>query len=187
MTRILALCLGVVLGMAGCVSMLPTNTVEQRVEGYSVLVELGLGSHCTGTKIARHTLLIAAHCVNDYPGMVIVDGMPANVVRTHMDGGDQARIELDLTFDSFATVGKPPAIGDRIFIIGNPGELREILRRGYVAGSHREWLVADLNDWYGDSGSAVFNERGEVVGTIYGAYTENIFKIGLIQPVIAWQ
>lgn len=184
MTRILALCLGIVLGMAGCVSMFPTDTVERRTHGHSVLVEFIGDGHCTGTKLGRHTLLIAAHCVNTYPGAVLVDGVPTNISRTHLDGGDQARIEVEITFDSWAVIGKPAGMGDRIFFFGNPAILRDVLRRGYIAGERDGLLIADITVGHGDSGSAVFNDRGEVIGVVSGYYQDRAFTIAGIQPIV---
>lgn len=185
MTRILALCLGIVLGMAGCMSMLPTTTVEQRVHDHTVLLEFADG-HCSGTVVAKNVILTAAHCVSGYPWMVVIDGTPANIERTHLDGGDQARIEVDISFAAWAEVGPPVKRGDRVFLYGNPGELRDVLRRGYVAGEGNGLLLTDINIGHGDSGAGVFNDRGQVVGVVSGYYLHRVFIIGGIQPVIPW-
>lgn len=187
MTRILALCLGIVLGMAGCVSMLPKPLPESAYYDLSVLVEFMGDGHCTGTKAGPHLVLIASHCVRHYPGAVLIDGEPANIVSTHLGEGDQAAIEVDITFDRWAEIGPTPQVGDELFFVGNPGEGRRLLRRGYVSGFQLGWIVVDINVGKGDSGSAVFNDRGQIVGVVSGFYQYEMFVIALIQPVVAWQ
>jgi hypothetical protein len=186
MRHALALALGILLGVAGCVSMIPKLTPEASVHGHSVLVEFVGDGHCSGTAIGPHTILTAAHCVSDYPGAVIVNGVPANVERTHLDGGDQARIEVDITFDTWAEVGPAAKQGDRVFLYGNPGILRDVLRRGYIAGAAEGLLLTDINIGHGDSGAGVFNDKGQVIGVVSGYYLDRVFVVGGVQAVIAW-
>ena len=187
MTRLLALCLGIVLGMAGCVSMVPKLTPEASAHSHAVLVEFVGEGHCSGTVIGPNTILTAGHCVRDYPGAVIVNGVPANVERTHLDGGDQARIEVDITFDRWAEIGPAAKQGDRVFLFGNPGILRDVLRRGYIAGGKDELLLTDINIGHGDSWAGVFNDKGQIIGVVSGYYLDRVFVMGGVQPVIAWQ
>ena len=181
--RLLAFLL--MLTLTGTASAL-TRT-EANVRAYSVYVEFMDGGHCTATKIGKRTLLIAAHCVTEEPGAVIVDGTPVNVTKIHLDGGDQARIEVRAEFKRYAVMGDLPKQGDTVFMFGNPGMLRGILRRGYVSGEGGGLIVTDINIGKGDSGSAVFNERGQVVGIVSGYYVHDAFVIAGIQPVIRVQ
>lgn len=59
-----------------------------------------------------------------------------------------------------------------MFIIGNPGELADQYRAGHVSGYAGKntagcpWTLYDLNGFFGDSGSGVFDADGRLVGVI---------------------
>jgi hypothetical protein len=180
--RILAFCLGLTLAAAGCVSS--PQTVEARVKPHTALVELMSGGHCSGTRAGPHLVLIATHCVDDNPGAVIVDGVPTNVTARGFAGEDWAWIAVDLTFESWAPLGPLPKVGDEVFFFGNVSILRGALRRGYVSAIQDGWLVVDINAGKGDSGAAVFNAKGQIIGVISGGHAYDRFTITLVQPVV---
>jgi S1-C subfamily serine protease len=62
--------------------------------------------------------------------------------------------------------------GDDIFLMGNPDDDSYILRKGYYAGIRHnpfgmgsiDEALFDFNGFFGDSGSGLFNTKGELVG-----------------------
>jgi len=92
---------------------------------------------------------------------------------------------VDTTFTSWAKLGESPKPGDFIFLWGQPAFLNFLYREGHVAGyDEKEGVVTtiyDLNGFYGDSGSGIFNLSGQVVGvTSYAVvinYNDTQFKL----------
>jgi S1-C subfamily serine protease len=79
-------------------------------------------------------------------------------------------VRVNLSFPSWVSRGDVPARGDQVFVLGNPGRLRDIYRNGYVSGYCKldgmDVTLYDLNGYFGDSGSGIFNDRGELVGVV---------------------
>lgn len=158
--------------------------VEANVHAFTLLVEFFDGGHCSATKIGRSEILIAAHCVEGDPQALIIKQSPVEVVSIVRGPGDQARVTIRAQFKRWASIGDRPTQGDPIFIFGNPGDERDLLRRGYIAGERMGFLLADLPIWKGDSGSAVFNEHGQVVGiVVMVTAVYPTLHLAVIQPV----
>ena len=142
------------------------------------------GRHnCSGTAIAPHAILTASHCeqptdtlaVDGPKGVMMIQGV-------ERDGYDHTIYEVSGTFKNFSEFSDTPLrVGDNVFIFGNPGQESDVLRKGYVArepekatsllaeimsGGVDRPYVFDLNGFFGDSGSAVFNEDGKIAGII---------------------
>jgi hypothetical protein len=146
-----------------------THKIEQ-------LTMFGL-SHCSATAIGPHTLLTASHCevATDDIG---IDGKDvAKITRIVRDNFDHSILYLkDVTFKVWAEFDKEGQIGDDVFIFGNPGHFDDLLRKGYIAGHapfHIEEVnldipitLLDLNGFFGDSGSGVFNTNGKLIGVV---------------------
>ena len=73
-------------------------------------------------------------------------------------------------------------IGDDCFVIGNPAGLETSVTKGIISGLNREIALSDrfltsiqtdaaVNG--GNSGGALFNAYGEVIGVVYGKYVAN--------------
>lgn len=151
-------------------------------------------SSCGATAISKHALLTARHCLDDMRGLAI-DGSPTKVLLETDDDGDHSLIVVDGTFThyiSFTIIN--PHLGEPVYIFGNPGKFRDLLRKGYVAGTippdkNRDFssTVYDFNGFFGDSGSAIFNEKGQIVGVvsyIIGRSNENVqWKIMASNPI----
>ena len=65
-----------------------------------------------------------------------------------------------------------------MYILGNPGDLRDMFRHGLVAG-HKVFpdigfdaTLYDLNGYFGDSGSGIFNDQGQLVGVVSILYQQ---------------
>jgi hypothetical protein len=136
---------------------------------------------CSATAIAPHSLLTASHC--EMPTSAIeVDGSIMEVQGVIRDGYDHTIYEVSGTFKNYAEFSSARiTVGDDVFLFGNPGELNDVLRKGYVAkapidnitllqrlliGPALDQVTYDFNGFFGDSGAAIFNLNGEITGIV---------------------
>jgi len=92
---------------------------------------------------------------------------------------------VDATFTAWAHMGSEAKPGDVVFLWGQPAFMNFLYREGHVAGyDEKEGKVTtiyDVNGYYGDSGSGIFNVAGEVVAvTSYAIvinYNDTQFKL----------
>lgn len=189
MKHALALCLGILLAVAGCTA--PRERTEHRVHSAAVVLGLVRDSKCSGTMISpppplkvSRLLLTAWHCV-DGGGLLTVNNIPVNVVKIERDEFDAVWLTLDTDFPNHAPQAKAPLVqGDEVFIYGNPNADFDLLRRGYVTGISRMGSVLlDMRNSHGDSGSGVFNKRGEVAGVISSGYPFSAMTLTAIWPL----
>jgi V8-like Glu-specific endopeptidase len=130
---------------------------------------------CSATAIGPNAFLSATHCFKDYSSLQ-VNGKVVKVLKEVDDGNDHTIMYVDTTFVEWAHVGDPSKMqqGDKVFIVGNPGYLEDMFRKGVLSGYTTDQFggvgqtltAYDLNSWPGDSGSAIFNEYGEIVGVL---------------------
>ena len=132
---------------------------------------------CSATAIARHALLTASHCESP-SDKIEIDGDDAAIIGIIRDDNDHSIILTDRLFTDAAEVKEAlPEVGDDVFIIGNPATMNDVLRKGYVAKVQQPQglaalfgaptlIVYDMNAFEGDSGSGIFNEKGEVTGVV---------------------
>lgn len=122
---------------------------------------------CSGTFVGVKTILTATHCLNPGDKSFKFDGEIAGIVKRFDDGNDHTLLLTDMTATYFAVFGSPPKQGDDIFYWGNPRSLPgDILRRGYIAGYDRDATVYDVHGLFGDSGAAIFDKNGKIIGVI---------------------
>lgn len=114
---------------------------------------------CSGTAIAPHAILTATHC---FTGKL--SGL--TVVRRMDDGDDHTLLVVTQTFRARAEIAPIPERGATVHIFGNPGELRGLYASGTVAGSYQADTLLELPIFYGDSGAAVLDAQGRIVGVI---------------------
>jgi S1-C subfamily serine protease len=172
--RLIAILAAVVL--AGCANV----GVVVRAHQSTVLLTMEDGT-CSGTVIAPHTVLTAEHCLTGTHTLAI-DSKPVEVVKVVLDHRDHALVIVSATFSHWSNIAKlsklspQDNLGNTVFIIGNPGSLRDMYRKGYVSGVQvidgKAWTLIDLNGFYGDSGSALFDESGNIVGVISVLYQQ---------------
>jgi len=116
--------------------------------------------------------------------MIAVDGVEYHVKDTIRDDYDHTIYLLaGPAFMDIAPIGGSGHVGESIFIVGNPNGLQHIFRRGSVAGympvSFWEgedgdgMVLYDINGFFGDSGAAVFDESGNIIGVISLLHIEN--------------
>lgn len=109
------------------------------------------------------------HCLEfGQTAKVGVDGKLCEVVKAVEDGNDhQFLIVKDCTFKVWVKFGPKPIVGETVFVYGDPEGFTGLLRFGTVAGFFGGGAtVFDLTAGHGDSGGAIFNVRGQVIGMV---------------------
>lgn len=164
----LALLLAALVAIAGCRATVAEPSVESRVKAAVVVLGLTDEGTCSGVMIGPRLLLSASHCFEG-GRLLTVNQVPVNVVEYRHDGQDHAVLLLDTSFPAWVAVNYGGASqGDRVFMYGNPAGILDILRRGYVMGHNAQGMLLDFPASPGDSGAAIFNEAGEVIGILSG-------------------
>lgn len=146
------------------------------------------GGKCSATAIGPHALLTATHCMNQPSAVIKVDDKATRIDGLISDSLDHTIVLVDEEFKSFAPFAEKSRLaqGDDVFMFGNPGELSDIFRKGYVAGYIKPEVIEtplqaimtppaiadneairstfyDFNGFFGDSGSGIFNPEGQIV------------------------
>lgn len=121
---------------------------------------------CSGTAVGAHTLLSAAHCFRDKTGWMLVNDVRADYVVIADDGNDHVLVRISTRQAHVAELGPKPKQGDVVFTHGNPGGYKDLLIVGRVAGWVDGSMEIDSNNWHGDSGAAVFDHAGRIVGVV---------------------
>ena len=124
------------------------------------------GGVCSGVAVERYTVLTARHCIKAHAGEIRVSGVSAAYVVLADDANDHVLIRVTAKQKQFAKMGPKPAQGAEVFVHGNPASYPDLLRVGHVAGWYQGDMLIDCNNWYGDSGAAVFDAQGRIVGTV---------------------
>lgn len=165
----------------------PTKSVADRARQSVVSLQLEyppdsgrMIPFCTGVAVGRHTILTAQHCLDaaEEMGMkVYYDGAwcVADKVAAY-DGVDSVLVHTCREWEHPAAFKPyPPSDYSRAFQFGNVMGLPLVYREGYLVGRfplpYGHWdefagemvWAWDMNSGPGDSGSAVFNENGEVL------------------------
>ena len=159
----------------------------------------------------RHGLSMGSGVVVDGPGRLavtnwhVLEGWGFTRVSTEADTASASLVALDrvndlalLRVEGFFPLpqarlaARPPAIGETVWVIGHPRGLRNSMARGVVSalgrsisGAHRAWVDliqvdAPLNP--GNSGGALVNARGELIGIPCAGYA-NSEGLGFAVPV----
>lgn len=149
----------------------PVLTTTHRIAQVTFLE----GDVCSATAVGPHALLSDTHCELG-SDMLGVDGKVAHILKRIRDGRDHTIFIVDLKFDTVAELAADaPTKGDDVWIDGNPAGLPMLVRRGTYAGSinvsQNPFMVVmgnlyDINGFFGDSGAAIFNAKGEVIDTV---------------------
>lgn len=160
-------------------------------------VELTLwnnNAQCTGTYVLnKHTIITATHCITQDDGIVQNEG-PVQVDTLNTTYSVVANDDHDHVLLRVGGIpeGKRPARlrigpiakGEPVYLWGNPFGYRDVLRIGYYMGAYTEGdkLAFSMNTINGDSGSAYFNRRGEVIAVNWG-YTYAPPNTSLARPL----
>jgi S1-C subfamily serine protease len=161
---------------AGCEARPP----YERSRAAVMTMETGVGQ-CTATAVGPHVILSAEHCGVSAPGRIELDGVLADVVSVTRDGHDHVLIRVDATFKHWLARGHAPRPGDPVYLIGSPEGLKKVLRIGYFIGqvdaeSPEATAPAgtgmyDIECGHGDSGAAILDKEGRIIGVLTGGYT----------------
>jgi len=140
----------------------------------------GLGS---GVLISNDRVLTAAHLVESADRTVVEfsegEVIPASVIGCAFSA-DVALLQLDHSPPNYSAAklsdSDQVAVGDEIFVVGAPYGISNTLTAGHVSGrralnnrnssAHIEFLQTDAAINSGNSGSPLFNLKGEVVGIV---------------------
>jgi len=131
------------------------------------------GGTCSATAVGPHTLLSASHCfANDT--LVSIDGKPTRVLWIAQDGHDHTLVGQTIAFVHYVHHYAVGVQGEPVFVLGNPANDRDVYRKGYVSGPSKEGgqpvILYELPIFFGDSGAAIFDSDGRIVGVVAGLH-----------------
>lgn len=177
-TLFLASVLALVAGCAGCASIPSAEEVFDPAPA-TLTIQPELSSGCSATAVGPQTLLTASHCIRDGALFLGVEGLPVAILSVERDLTDHALVKVSWVFPVYAEISlTPPVQGDRVRMWGNPGVLEDQYREGYIAGycptttcfpldiPVDDIVMVAIPGWKGDSGAALFNPAGQIVGVI---------------------
>jgi hypothetical protein len=147
-------------------------------EGEYQTGEMALRNICTTTSINAHYWLSAGHCVADLEKRKLdehlryIDGHLADVVAISYDGDMSILITEDYAIPAVKFAKIPPTWMDPLIIAGHPfGYDAVFVTQGTVANPFAKiedsnYMLFNVAAAPGNSGSCVFNTRGEVVSIL---------------------
>lgn len=150
--------------------LLLVSCASAKTERVALTLKMLQGT-CSGTAVGRNLVLTAAHCFHGGP-LVAINGKPVRVLEKIEDGQDHALLRVDMKFRAWAPRLGRAYRGDNVTWVGNPQHIVGVVRRGYVAKVQGDGeILLDAHATGGDSGSGVFNRRGDLVAVLSGGYT----------------
>jgi S1-C subfamily serine protease len=155
--------------------------IHDQVRAATVRVEFA-DNVCSGTAIGPQEILTATHCIR--VGVPLrIDGKEVDYTVQQNDGRDHVVLTVTEIRKVYARIGEAPKTGDIVFIWGQPLGLENILRYGRVAGKRGRDYLFDINAIQGDSGAAIFNRRGEIVGIVSAVGGGGPFLLAIAYPL----
>lgn len=140
---------------------------------------------CGGAVLSEHEILTATHCMvgqEDLP--LMVDGVATDWERVRKDESDHLviRVSTTLTKKPVKMATKPLRAGDKVLLYGTPAGIPSLMfREGTYAGRTQMYgMTVDyyaIQAWKGDSGSPLFNDKGEMVATVSVVYGDGAFHL----------
>lgn len=171
--------------MIVAVSLLAACAAVSTPEMKSAAQTVSLGNEsehwCTGVVIGKHTVLTAEHCLAPDKPITHVQNVKMDVKVGASDGNDHVLLHTDKPWPVVAKVNlKHPELTESVYFWGYAEGGPMLFRRGYYAGHidypallgplgksiSEHYRLYDVEVIFGDSGSPIFNSRGEVVGTV---------------------
>lgn len=148
---------------------------------------------CTAFSIAEKAgyFATAAHCAAyALDKEVTIGGEPAWVVFVGFPSADVAVFQVDLHAPAFKLAKVAPEVGDAIEVIGYPYGITRTVTFGTMA-ARRIPLKHPSTDYYmtsdilaitsapGNSGSPVLNAKGELIGVLWGGFSDSPHALGV--------
>lgn len=175
--------------LAGCSTPSMAASVQDKarssVVSLSTVVQGQPLAFCAGAVLSKHEILTATHCLSDMADRpVLVNGVLVKWEVVKQDQNDHVVVKVDVVLEGkpVKMAKRPLKEGDRVFYWGHPYGVPSLLyREGYYAGhqymnnTHVDFYA--VQGWRGDSGTPVFNEKGEVVGTMSIYYGEGPWHV----------
>lgn len=135
----------------------------------------GLGSATTIKYNGKFYLLSAAHLLggNNESEMFLSEQPGETIDKLKIIKVD---VEKDLVLFAPITEIQPkiwvelaseePPTGEDVFVVGNPCGFYDVLSRAIIMMYDNDYCIALGNAYFGNSGGAMFNNRGEVIGVM---------------------
>lgn len=159
--------------LAGCAWSAPHDA--------TLRLEFGDGI-CSATAIGHNRILTASHCLKGAPLQRVGD-RTATVTGRMDDGHDHSIITVDIGFDVYARRGNGLEQGQAVQWWGNPHGIADVYRQGVVAQVTDARVYIDGNGFMGDSGAALFDRNGRVVGVLSAIAEADGFRLMVAYPL----
>ncbi|MUV13575.1 S1 family peptidase [Noviluteimonas gilva] len=179
--RILLLALlAFVTGCSGCVSL----PKEPDPHSFALRLEFENGL-CSATAIGPDEIISAAHCFRDGGRLNKIGSQAARGYTVTPAGEDVVRVKFaaGVHFVAWAKKFGKAVQADRVRWYGNPLGAEDMLREGYVSGVVDGMVVIAAATCVGDSGSGIFNQRGELIAIVSRIPTPKCSVFVLAVPV----
>lgn len=163
----------VTLGISFSLYAKETKEINYNSHLLIMVTEKGYGT-CSGTSIAPNAFLTAGHCLKDPKFFVNINGLRPTIAYVFYDKTDHLIIVFkENIFKTYSQIN-PIQLkqGQDISFIGNPGNLRNMFRNGYVSGVYRDAVFLDMNSYHGDSGSGIYDTQGKIRCVVSEGYIQ---------------
>ena len=128
-----------------------------------LVLVVSLTQSCSGFILKDGYVLTASHC----PREGTANGKEILFVKA-----DEAKDILLLKADVKGKISFANAkLGEEVFVAGHFMDLK-LLTKGHVSALSGDYIILDLTTFKGESGSAVYNRSGKVVGMVVGGLTD---------------
>lgn len=134
---------------------------------------------CSGTATGPNEITTASHCLGSR--LTTVNGQRATMLHSRKVGRDVTLIYVDrrnVRWSQWRDTA--PVQGEPIHYYGNPLGMADIYRQGYMAGRLRDSWLADVEIAPGDSGAAVFDSQGRIIGVVSAFGVSGPFRMAVI-------
>lgn len=147
----------------------PNKSRRKRIETKELA-----GYVCSGSFINPYGhILTAGHCVRDAAEIQVITYdkqiYEATIVATS-SVHDLALIHIDKLSKDYFPLASEVSRGEKIFIVGSPLGITDTLSTGVIAKLSGDRTLIDCSALPGNSGSAVFDKEGKLVGVLVGGF-----------------